>query len=154
GYVQLGEIDPDNPPEKVIVAEGIEDALSASQLTGFPAIAVLGADNYASIVPPHYAELIIAADADEVGREKAKAAAELWAANGSTVRIAIPPEHKDWNAALRDRRADREQLRQVLLSGPRVKAKQGVARALSMQEIMQLELPPIEYLLEPWLHSG
>jgi phage/plasmid primase-like uncharacterized protein len=132
----------DQPPETVIVAEWIETALSAMQLTGFPAIAVLGEKNYASITPPACTELIVAGDNTEDGKENAQAGAAWWAANGRTVRIAVPPEHKDWNDALRDRRGDREQLRQLLLRGQRVKAKRGVARALSMQEIMQLKLPP------------
>ena len=110
GYVQLGLIDPDNPPDIVIVAEGIETALSASQLTGHPAIAVLGANNFKKITPPPCGEIIIAADNNKVGRDAAQAAAEQWAA-GRKVRIAVPT-HKDWNDAHRDSNADKEKLRE------------------------------------------
>jgi len=153
GYAQLGVIDPDQPPERVIVAEGIETALSAAQLTGYPAIAVLGANNYASITPPPCGELIVAADNNEVGKQKAKAAAALWAASGRRVRIAVPPEHNDWNDAHRDRNADPRQLKQLLLNGKRVKAKAEI-RALSMEEVIALQIPASEFLVEPWLTTG
>ena len=150
GYVQLGVIDPDQPPARVIVAEGIETALSAAQLVGSPAIAVLGANNYEGITPPACGELIIAADNNEVGRQKGKDAGALWAASGRTVRIAVPPEHKDWNDAHRDRNADPQQLKQLLLDGELVKADR-VVHAVGMESFMSLQFPPRQYLLKPWL---
>ena len=128
GSVQLGEIDPDHPPDVVLVAEGIEDALTASQLTGYPAIAVLSAGNYQKITPPPCKHLIIAADNDEIGKEKATAAAALWSAQGRSVRIAIPEQHKDWNDAIRDRNADPEKLQEVDLERPASESQPGSSR--------------------------
>jgi putative DNA primase/helicase len=156
GYVQLGLIDPDNPPYIVVVAEGIETALSASQLTGHPAIAVLGANNFVSITPPQCGELIIAADNNKVGRDAAQAAAEQWAATGRKVRIAVPNQHMDWNDAHRDSNADRDQLAQMILEAEVVTAtkERMNIRALSMEEVLAMEIPPPEFLMEPWLWTG
>ena len=153
GYVQLGEIDPDQPPEPVVVAEGIETALSASQLTGFPAIAVLGADNYISITPPDCAELIIAADNDQVGKERAQSAAEWWAANGRTVRLRFRRSTRTGtlHCATAARTASTYG---SYCCGARRSRPSELSPARCQCRRMQLELPPTEYLLEPWLHSG
>ena len=148
GYVQLGLIDADNPPDIVIVAEGIETALSASQLTGHPAIAVLGANNFKKITPPSCGEIIIAADNNKVGRDAAQAAAEQWAA-GRKVRIAVPT-HKDWNDAHRDGNADPAKLRESILNGEQATAN-NMVQAVGMEQFMSLQFPPREFLLKPWL---
>jgi putative DNA primase/helicase len=151
GWIQLGALDPERP---LIVAEGVETALSASQLTGFPAIAVLSAVNYVSVWPPKLPELVIAADRDEAGEKQAENAAASWAAKGRTVRIAFPPEgYNDWNDALRDPKADREQLRALLLTG-QVPTSAPEPRALTIQEVLDLDIPPLEYIVEPWLETS
>ena len=53
GYIQIGELDPDKP---LIIAEGIETAASAAQITGFPAISAISASNMPTVMlPPQYA---------------------------------------------------------------------------------------------------
>ena len=149
---QLGEIDPEHPPKIVLVAEGIENALAASQLTGHPAIAVLSANNYAAAGAICCQQLILCGDNDKsgLGRKQAEAAASVLALPDRSVRIAIPPDHKDWNDAIRDREADPEQLRRLLLRGAKVKASRKVC-AVGMENFMQLEFPPRQFLLKPWL---
>ena len=153
GYVGLGVIDPEQPPDVVDVGEGIETALSAAQLTGHPALAVPGG-NYISITPPRSAKLIITADNDAngVGMEKANKAADFWV-NGRSVQIAAPSQHTDWNDALRDPNADPDELCRLILSAKQFEGCSEV-RALTMEEVIELDFPPREYLLQPWLETG
>src|SRR5262249_52411142 len=67
GYIQLCELDHENLPEKLIVAEGIETALSASAITGLPAVAAMNAANMKVVNLPNCREIIIAADNDANG---------------------------------------------------------------------------------------
>jgi hypothetical protein len=99
GYVSLFEARPDKP---LIIAEGIETALSAAQITGYPAIAALSATNMPTIVVPPCSEIIIAADNDQPGRDAADKLAQRL--NGRTVRIVTPDGGKgyDWNDALKE----------------------------------------------------
>lgn len=66
------------------------------------------------------------------------------------MRIAIPPDHKDWNDAIRDPKADPEQLRQLVLRGEKVKVTQEV-RALGMEKFQQIPFPKRPFMLKPWL---
>ena len=159
GYILLGEIDPDELPKRVIVAEGIETALSAAQLCGgVPAIAVPGG-NFSNIDPPPADELIIAADNDKsgVGLRKAREAASLWAQNGRTVRIAVAPNpYKDWNDADRDLDADRGRLGGLLANADKVEPPDPseaaeMVRPLGMEDFISLRFPPRQFLLKPWL---
>ena len=156
GYIQIGEVDPDKP---LIIAEGIETAASAAQITGFPAISAISASNMPTVMlPPQYArpgsKIIVAADNDDPGRDAAKQLARRLADLGHDVRIAVPegPEGYDWNDALKAARGDRTQiaeLRHSLLNAKRVKRRG--TRALGMADFMNLQFPPREYLLKPWL---
>lgn len=99
GYIVCGVADPEKP---LIVGEGIETTLSAMQLAGrVPGIAALSASNMPSIRPPKCAEIIIAADADDVGRKAAAQLAARLEYEGRKVRIAVPPaDGEDWNDRL------------------------------------------------------
>ena len=144
GFVQLGEIDPDRP---LIVAEGIETALSASQITGVPAIAALSAGNMANVDPPACSEVIIAADNDEPGREAARALAQRLLGQGRRVRIAIPegPKGFDWNDALRAGTASK---RALLAAEPIEPTRE---RKLTTRPVSQFEYREIAWLWWPFV---
>jgi putative DNA primase/helicase len=80
------------------VSEGIETGLSFQQATGIPTWAALSAGGMKRLVLPLEArEVLIAADADEVGLQAATEAAARWHAEGRRVRIVKPPEGLDFN---------------------------------------------------------
>ena len=84
--------------EKMAVSEGIETGLSFMQATGIPTWAALSAGGMKRLVLPSEArEVLIAADADEVGLQAADEAASRWHAEGRRVRIIKPPEGLDFN---------------------------------------------------------
>jgi putative DNA primase/helicase len=92
GAVRLAPAGP-----KLVVAEGIENALTVMQAVGLPTWAALSAGGIARLILPPLplaAEVVIAADRDSngVGQSKADVAAERWLAEGRRVRIALPPE--------------------------------------------------------------
>lgn len=80
------------------LAEGIETALAAMQLTGLPVWASLGAQRLGAItLPPIVRELHIFADDDEPGRHCARLAGERFARRRVSVRVRLPPEGcGDW----------------------------------------------------------
>ena len=86
----------------LIVAEGIETAMTLLQETEYPVWAALskgGIENL--ILPDDVTEVIIAADHDEPGLAAANKAARKWTAEGRKVRIAKPPiEGWDFNDQL------------------------------------------------------
>jgi putative DNA primase/helicase len=88
----------DAPSHTLIVAEGLETALSARRALGAGAWAFLSAENLAQLEPPPGVDkLIIAADHDDAGLH---AAERLKARAQSTIacEIALPPAgHLDWN---------------------------------------------------------
>jgi hypothetical protein len=84
------------PAGKVLIlAEGIETALSVQAATGLPAWAALSAGGIEGVLLPDLplaGEIILAADHDDAGLRAANTAAEKWARQGRTVRIAVPPQ--------------------------------------------------------------
>ena len=79
----------------LILAEGIETALSVQAATGLPAWAALSAGGIEGVLLPDLplaGEIILAADHDDAGLRAANTAAEKWARQGRTVRIAVPPQ--------------------------------------------------------------
>jgi DNA primase len=52
------------------------------------------------LLPPHVREVVILADADPPGEAAAKYAAARWVREGRCVRIARPPQGKDFNDLL------------------------------------------------------
>ncbi len=104
GAVRGGAVQLTPAGERLVIAEGIETALSVLQATGIPTWAALSASNIANVVLPPLPlarELIIAADADAAGLRAADASADRWASAGRRVRIAVPPARQDFNDVLR-----------------------------------------------------
>jgi putative DNA primase/helicase len=85
------------------LAEGIETALSATQLSGVPCWASLGGHRLAKVtLPDGVREVHIFADADEAGRLAAEQAAERFIRQRRRVVIRRPPDDcKDFNDAVR-----------------------------------------------------
>ncbi|MGA7453960.1 MAG: toprim domain-containing protein [Rhodoplanes sp.] len=109
GFIKLyaGELD---PTSKLIIAEGIETALSAAQIGGgIPSIAALSANNLPKISPPLASEYLICTDNDPPGLQGARALAVKLVRAGHSVRFAIPPRaNSDWNDELMERLAHGE----------------------------------------------
>jgi putative DNA primase/helicase len=92
GAVRFGK------PEDVLgLAEGIETALSAQQLTGIPTWACLGASRMHRVaIPDHVRELHLFGDNDDAGRDAVQRAA--YENRERRVLLRFPPEnYKDWN---------------------------------------------------------
>lgn len=96
GAVRLAHAGP-----KMVIAEGLETALSVMEATGLPTWAALSKSYFIGLVLPALplaAEVVIAADHDEIkngkraGLEAAENAAALWTAQGRKVWIAQPPK--------------------------------------------------------------
>jgi putative DNA primase/helicase len=159
GFVPLGQVHPDKP---VIVAEGIETALSVRQVTNLPALACLSAGNMAALPMPDCSEVIIAADNDlsGTGLKAAETLAERLSASGKRVRIALPDRPEDdWNNVLVAANNNEDMLsvmrHAILQAKPFEPSQSNVERyALSMEDVINLEVPPRQYLLEPWLETG
>jgi putative DNA primase/helicase len=163
GYVQLGELNPDQP---LIVAEGVESALAAAQITGLPAIAALSATNLPNVLLPSNGEVIIAADNDDTGMEAAtKLAQRLLAAERKRIVRIVAPEPPpgvakyDWNDALRDGRKDGTdfvKLRSEILTYPPVEESETApdGYAISTEALMDIAFPPHQYIVEPWLETS
>jgi len=151
GYVALDPADEDKP---LVVAEGIETALSAAQVTGLPAVAAVSAGNMAKVALPPCSEVIIAADNDKAGRRAAKKLMRRLLLRGTPVRIAVPdgPDKYDWNDALRSQEADAEALREAIMTARRYRPDGSIA--LGVEDFMMLEFPPREFLLKPWLTTA
>ncbi|MFZ4762257.1 MAG: DUF7146 domain-containing protein [Alphaproteobacteria bacterium] len=80
------------------LAEGIETALSAMQLTGRPCWSVCDAGNMAAVqLPETVKRVIIFADNDKAGHEAAAKALQIFEQQGRRVQLQPPPEGKDWN---------------------------------------------------------
>jgi putative DNA primase/helicase len=95
------------PGAPLVIAEGVESALSASRLVGAPAWASVSAGNMQTLRPQHnVSEIIIASDPDAPGQRAARDAARAWRAMGCRVRIAVPDDpNLDFNDLLRARLA-------------------------------------------------
>lgn len=88
--VRLGELRPDAP---LVIGEGLESALSASELIGWPAWAALSAGGIDRLVLPAEARDIVIAidrDRDDFGERAARRAAARWVGEGRRVRLVIP----------------------------------------------------------------
>jgi phage/plasmid primase-like uncharacterized protein len=95
----------DAPADVLIVAEGLETALSARRALGAGAWALLSADNLAQFEPPRVIDkLVIAADHDEAGLMAAKRL-QARASHIIATEIALPPDgFSDWNDWARGQR--------------------------------------------------
>ena len=96
----------------MIVAEGLETALTVLEATGLPVWAALSASYFVGLALPELplaVEIVIAADNDKIkngkraGIEAAEKAAVLWSSQGRKVWIAQPPKPgTDFNDMARD----------------------------------------------------
>jgi putative DNA primase/helicase len=106
GAVRGGSIRllPFNSDFALIVSEGVESGLAASELFGLPCwSAVYAGGLFTLVLPPEVRRIVIAADNDEsgVGQRNALAAYDRWTAEGRSVRIVAPPVvGDDFNDAL------------------------------------------------------
>lgn len=95
GAVQLSA-----PAQKMVIAEGLETALSVMQEAGLSVWAGLSTSGMTGLVLPEFPlgeEIIIAGDNDPAGRKAAMQAAENWTTEGREVRLAFPPVNQDFN---------------------------------------------------------
>ena len=90
----------------LIVGEGVETSLSASEALNAPAWSALTAGNLARFEPPHWVRrLIIAADRGPAGEATAETLAARMAERGLVTEIAFAPDaYPDWNDWARRRR--------------------------------------------------
>jgi putative DNA primase/helicase len=95
------------PGLPLVVAEGVETALSAAALLGAPGWCAIAAGNMAALrLPDDVRDLILAADPGEAGEGAARQAARRWRAEGRRVRIALPNDPgADFNDLLMRRAA-------------------------------------------------
>jgi hypothetical protein len=94
--VRLGPIG-----DRVMIAEGIETALSAMQATGLTALAALSTSGLRSLdLPSSVRDVVVLADGDDAGEAAAQDAAQRWKREGRSVRIARPPRGLDFNDML------------------------------------------------------
>lgn len=116
GGVVLGEIG-----ATLLVAEGVETALSAAALFGLPAVATLGAAHTRRLmVPVSVREIVIAADNDNAGRAAAEALAARLRKEGRSVRVESPPvAFKDFNDFATEKERDASTPRSFRGGGPR-----------------------------------
>jgi putative DNA primase/helicase len=99
GAVRLG---PNS--ECIMIAEGIETALSAMQATGRTAWAALSTSGLRTLdLPGDVREVIVLADCDDAGEASARDCAWRWKREGRRVRIARPPQGMDFNDMLVNR---------------------------------------------------
>ena len=86
---------------ELVLAEGIETALSVLQATGKPTWACLSTSGLkAVILPPEVTIVTIAADGDEAGEKAALEAARRFYVGGRKVKIARAPDGMDFNDLL------------------------------------------------------
>jgi putative DNA primase/helicase len=99
GAVRLGPIG-----DRLMIAEGIETALSAMQATGEPTWAALSTSGLRALdLPDRVRDVIVLADGDDAGEAAARDCALRWKREGRRVRIAHPPQGTDFNDVLMGR---------------------------------------------------
>jgi putative DNA primase/helicase len=99
GAVRLGPIG-----DRLMIAEGIETALSVMQATGRAAWVALSTSGLRTLeLPVEVRDVVVLADGDEPGEAAARNAAHRWLAEGRCVRIARPPFGFDFNDVLTGR---------------------------------------------------
>jgi len=89
------------PGPTLLISEGIENALSGTQATGYQSWAAGSARMFKNLtVPACIRHVIILADNDEAGIREADHAADRWRRYGKQVSIDLPDEG-DWNDMLK-----------------------------------------------------
>jgi hypothetical protein len=90
---------------EILIAEGIETALSAMQIYEMPGWATGSAMALRQLIlPSDVRAVLICADGDEPGETAALAAGDRWRREGRRVRLARAPRGKDFNDLLLERR--------------------------------------------------
>ena len=149
GYVILGVLE--GPDQPQVRGEGIETVLSASQISGYPGIAALSANNLPFIDPPPCNEIIVAGDNDRPGLQAAEKAVEQWWRHDIVIRRAIPTDWNDWCDVLGDLRSgELGSWRQSIRQAEAVEFAPPIG-ALGIEDFMRLKFPPRKFLLNPWL---
>jgi phage/plasmid primase-like uncharacterized protein len=89
---------------ELLVGEGVESTISATQMFGLPGWAALLSSGVEALdLPVNVRQVVVAADNDMngVGQRAALSAHERWAAEGRSVRILLPPNPgEDFNDVL------------------------------------------------------
>lgn len=89
------------------LAEGIEDALSASQWFGTPTWALGGVERLAFVaIPEKVRRIIVYGDRGAAAERLLKKARERLTGNGRELVSRVPEQHDDWNDAWRARQID------------------------------------------------
>ena len=103
GTVRIGQ-----PARTLGLAEGVETALAASVIHGFPVWAVLGNERFGMIdVPRHIERLVLLADNDAGGQRAVGLAQAGLQRDGLTIETLWPPvQHNDWADVLMARRGE------------------------------------------------
>ena len=104
GRVSGGAIQCGPAAGEVILAGGVEDALTCQQELGRVAWATAGETNLGSVALPLFVHTVtLAGDNDEAGRRAVAKATEAYLAQSLTVRPLFPsPDFKDFNAELQE----------------------------------------------------
>lgn len=103
GFLKGGAVRLREGDDTLVLCEGVETGLSIAQACKSKSVwATLGTSGLRMVeVPGSVSEVIIAADADDAGREAAMALARRLAPSGTAVRISFPPgDFNDFNDAL------------------------------------------------------
>jgi hypothetical protein len=97
GILGAGAVRLAKPTDVLGLAEGIETALSAQQLTGIPTWACLGASRMHRVaIPDHVRELHLFGDNDDPGRDAVERA--TYENRERRMLLRLPPDDlKDWN---------------------------------------------------------
>lgn len=95
------------PSATLVIAEGLEDALSVQQSLGMATWATAGTGGMIALqLPPGVRSVIIAADNDEAGERAARVAADRFTSEGRKCRVIRPLDgFKDFNAEVMGSRA-------------------------------------------------
>lgn len=98
GFVRLGYV-----RDVVVIGEGIETTLSASEACGLPGLAAINSANMRAVVlPSQIKRVVIAFDRDPKGAGELSAdalAQRLWSEGRAVEMLAPPDGFKDWNDA-------------------------------------------------------
>ena len=139
----------------IYICEGYADAASIYESTGCTAVTAFSAYNLLNVADTfkeHFpgSEIVIAADADETGKKYGTEAALR--IDG---KIATPSEEsgcKDFNDVYRE--FGTSKVCEELSRASQLQSSTGTQlRWLTLDQLLNLELPPRSFLLEPWLQT-
>lgn len=105
GPIKGGAVRLSPPGSKLLLAEGIETALSCFYATNIPTWSCLSTSGMVDVVVPPIEitqDILICADGDGAGERAAQKLAERLVKDGYAVRISTPPQGQDFNDMLRE----------------------------------------------------